>query len=97
MEIYTCFITTTVIIPDVNGCVLHDEIWVRPDLSKDLEFVNSILELCREIESEDAKLVMATRKGREALLAMGLDDSGPYQQTMELRNQHFHQWLLNRG
>ncbi|GEM_PF-3148184 len=91
------FIITTIVVPNEEGCVLHDEIWVRPDLSQNPDFVNSILELCREIEGEDAKLVMATRKGREALRSIGLDDSGPYQQPLELGLQHFHQWLLNRG
>lgn len=90
------FIGVALVVPRGKQIDVYEEVWVRPDLYEDRELCQAFSRMFLEIEKEDAELLMATRKGREALYASGIESSGPYQKPTEEAMEHFHRWLIQR-
>jgi phenylpropionate dioxygenase-like ring-hydroxylating dioxygenase large terminal subunit len=57
------------------------------------EFVDAEQAAYKETCAEDDEIALRMDAGREALLARGENDAGPYQSPMEDGMQHFHEWL----
>jgi len=88
-----CFLATVVMVPNGEGATSHEEVWVRRDLAGNSRLVKAFLEMFKEVECEDETLIMGSRKGREAMRSLGLEDAGPYQDPTEKCMEHFHKWL----
>jgi choline monooxygenase len=57
------------------------------------EFVEAEQAAYKETCAEDDEIALRMDAGREALLARGESDAGPYQSPMEDGMQHFHEWI----
>ncbi len=60
------------------------------------EFVEAQQAAYMETCEEDDEIALRMDAGREALLARGDDEVGPYQSPMEDGMQHFHEWYRRR-